>query len=209
MKYFTIPSGPFEVNTYLIYDDENNERLGFIIDPGGQENKIDKLIKENNINLQFILNTHCHIDHVAMVNYFKKKYGIPLYANEDEQPIVDNLKEQAEYLGFDIAENITIDKKLKENEDINIGNINIKSIFTPGHSPGSTSFLVNNNFLFSGDTLFRQTIGRTDLFGGDFDKIIESIKNKLFKLDDDIIVHPGHGKDTAIGYEKKNNAYLM
>ena len=209
MKYFTIPSGPFEVNTYLIYDDESTERLGFIIDPGGQENKIDKLIKENNINLQFILNTHCHIDHVAMINYFKKKYDIPLYANEDEQPIIDTLKEQADYLGFDIAENITIDKKLKENENINIGNINIQSIFTPGHSPGSTSYLVNNNLLFSGDTLFRQTIGRTDLFGGDFDKIIESIKNKLFKLNDDIIVYPGHGKDTSIGYEKKNNAYLM
>ncbi len=210
VKYFTIPSGPFEVNTYLVYDNENRERAGFIIDPGGQETKIDNLIKENDINLQFILNTHCHIDHVAMVNYFKKKYNIPFYANENEQSIIDNLKEQADYLGFDFSgEAISIDKKLDENEEINVGDITVRTIFTPGHSPGSTSFLVNNQILFSGDTLFKQTIGRTDLFGGDSDKIISSIKNKLFKLNDDITVFPGHGRETTIGSEKKNNPYLI
>ena len=210
VKYFTIPSGPFEVNTYLVYDNENRERAGFIIDPGGQETKIDNLIKENDINLHFILNTHCHIDHVAMVNYFKKKYNIPFYANENEQSIIDNLKEQADYLGFDFSgEAISIDKKLDENEEINVGDITVRTIFTPGHSPGSTSFLVNNQILFSGDTLFKQTIGRTDLFGGDSDKIISSIKNKLFKLNDDITVFPGHGRETTIGSEKKNNPYLI
>ncbi len=209
MKFYTIPAGPFEVNTYLVFNDKNGKKEGFIIDPGGQEKRIDKIIKDENIDLKFILNTHCHIDHVSMDNYFKRKYGIKIIANKKDELILKNLKNQAEYLGFDFNENVVIDEYLTENNVINIGDINILPIFTPGHSPGSTSFLVNEKYLFSGDTLFKSTIGRTDILGGSFDEIISSIKNKLLILGDDIIVLPGHGETTTIGEERKYNAYLI
>lgn len=210
MKFYTIPAGPFEVNTYLVFNDNNNgKKEGFIIDPGGQEKRIEKIIKDENIDLKFILNTHCHIDHVIMDNYFKKKYGIKIIANKEENLILKNLKNQAEYLGFDFTDAIIIDEYLKENVAINLGEINILPIFTPGHSQGSTSFLVNGKYLFSGDTLFKNTIGRTDLLGGSFDEIINSIKNKLLILDDGVLVLPGHGDTTTVGEEKKYNAYLI
>jgi len=209
VKFYTIPAGPFEVNTYLVFNDKNDKKEGFIIDPGGQEKRIDKIIKDENVDLKFILNTHCHIDHVSMDNYFKGKYGIKIIANKKDELILKNLKNQAEYLGFDFNENVVIDEYLTENNVINVGDINILPIFTPGHSPGSTSFLVNEKYLFSGDTLFKSTIGRTDILGGSFDEIISSIKNKLLILGDDIIVLPGHGETTTIGEERKYNAYLI
>lgn len=209
MKFHTIPAGPFEVNTYLVYNDNNGIKEGFIIDPGGREKKIEEIIKKENVVLKFILNTHCHIDHVIMDNYFKEKYGIKIIAGKEEEYILKNLREQAEYLGFDFTGDVKIDEYLKENEVINIGEINILPIFTPGHSPGSVSFLVNEKYLFSGDTLFKNTIGRTDISGGSSEQIISSIKNKLLKLADDITVLPGHGEPTTIGYERKFNPYLI
>ena len=213
MKFYTISAGPFEVNTYLVFDDKIKEtggkKEGFIIDPGGQEKKIDKIIRDENIDLKFILNTHCHIDHVIMDNYFKEKYGINILAAKEEEQILKNLEEQAEYLGFEYTGDIVIDRYLKDGEVIELGGIKILPVFTPGHSPGSMSFLVNEKYLFSGDTLFKNTIGRTDILGGSFDEIISSIENKLLILGDDIIVLPGHGEATTIGEERKYNAYLI
>ncbi len=207
MKFYTIPAGPFEVNTYIVFNDETKE--GFLIDPGGQEKKIEKIIRDENIDLKFILNTHCHIDHVSMDNYFKGKYSIDIIAAKEEEQILKNLEEQAEYLGFEYTGDVVIDRYLKDGEVIELGDMKILSVFTPGHSPGSVSFLVNDKHLFSGDTLFRNTIGRTDILGGSSEQIISSIKNKLMTLKDDIKVYPGHGEPTTIGYERKFNPYLI
>ena len=207
MKFYTIPAGPFEVNTYIVFNDETKE--GFLIDPGGQEKKIEKIIRDENIDLKFILNTHCHIDHVSMDNYFKGKYSIDIIAAKEEEQILKNLEEQAEYLGFEYTGDVVIDRYLKDGEVIELGNIKILPVFTPGHSPGSVSFLVNDKHLFSGDTLFRNTIGRTDILGGSSEQIISSIKNKLMTMKDDIKVYPGHGEPTTIGYERKFNPYLI
>ena len=207
MKFYTIPAGPFEVNTYIVFNDETKE--GFLIDPGGQEKKIEKIIRDENIDLKFILNTHCHIDHVSMDNYFKGKYSIDIIAAKEEEQILKNLEEQAEYLGFEYTGDVVIDRYLKDGEVIELGDIKILSVFTPGHSPGSVSFLVNDKHLFSGDTLFRNTIGRTDILGGSSEQIISSIKNKLMTLKDDVKVYPGHGESTTIGYERKFNPYLI
>ena len=207
MKFYTIPAGPFEVNTYIVFNDETKE--GFLIDPGGQEKKIEKIIRDENIDLKFILNTHCHIDHVSMDNYFKEKYSIDIIAAKEEEQILKNLEEQAEYLGFEYTGDVVIDRYLKDGEVIELGNIKILPVFTPGHSPGSVSFLVNDKHLFSGDTLFRNTIGKTDILGGSSEQIISSIKNKLMTLKDDVKVYPGHGEPTTIGYERKFNPYLI
>lgn len=209
MKFYTFPAGPFEVNTYLVFNDDSDKKEGFLIDPGGMEKRIEKTIRDESIDLKFILNTHCHIDHVAMDNYFKKKYSIRIIANKKDESILKNLKEQAEYLGFDFTGDVVIDEYLQEGVAVRVGKINIMPIFTPGHSPGSTSFLINEKYLFSGDTLFKNTVGRTDIPGGSPDEIIKSIKNKLLILGDDILVLPGHGDTTVIGQEKKYNAYLV
>ncbi len=209
MKFYSIPAGPFEVNTYIAFNDLGGRKEGFLIDPGGREKKIEKIIKDEGIVLKFILNTHCHIDHVAMDNYFKEKFGIKIMANKEEEYILKNLKEQAEYLGFIYTGDVVIDEYLRENEAIAVEGVNILPIFTPGHSPGSTSFLVNDKYLFSGDTLFKNTIGRTDISGGSQELIISSIKNKLLKLADGIKVLPGHGEPTTIGEERKYNPYLI
>lgn len=213
MKFYTIPAGPFEVNSYLVFNDEEKEtggkKEGFLIDPGGQEKKIEKIIRDENIDLRFILNTHCHIDHVSMDNYFKEKYSIDIIAAKEEEQILKNLEEQAEYLGFEYTGDVVIDRYLKDGEVIELGDMKILPVFTPGHSPGSVSFLVNDKHLFSGDTLFRNTIGRTDILGGSSEQIISSIKNKLMTLKDDIKVYPGHGEPTTIGYERKFNPYLI
>ncbi|MCL5408740.1 MAG: MBL fold metallo-hydrolase [Candidatus Omnitrophica bacterium] len=208
MEYKTVIAGPFEVNTYIVWDDKSQDKKGFIIDPAGEKILIEQVIKENNIKPQFILNTHCHIDHVALDNYFKDKLHIHLYAHKEENLLLKNLKTQGAYLGIDFSEQIIIDRYLKENEIIKVGSINIKAIFTPGHSPGSMSFLVDSTYLFSGDTIFKESIGRTDLLGGDSKKIIDSIKNKIFLLDENIIILPGHGEKSTIGYEKTNNFYV-
>ena len=214
MKFYTIPAGPFEVNTYIVFNDKgeeskNGKKEGFIIDPGGQEKKIEKIIKDENIDLKFILNTHCHIDHVLFDNYFKEKYAIDIIAAKEEEYILKNLEEQAEYLGFEYTGEVKIDRYLKDGEVIEIEDIKILPIFTPGHSPGGVSFLINDEHLFSGDTLFRNTVGRTDLFGGSQEQLISSIKNKLMILDDALKVYPGHGEPTTIGYERKFNPYLI
>jgi glyoxylase-like metal-dependent hydrolase (beta-lactamase superfamily II) len=119
------------------------------------------------------------------------------------------LKEQAEYLGFEYTGDVVIDRYLKDGEVVELGGIKILPIFTPGHSPGSMSFLINDRHLFSGDTLFKNTVGRTDILGGSSEQIISSIKSKLLTLSDDVKVYPGHGEATTIGYERKFNPYLI
>ena len=209
MKFYTFPAGPFEVNTYVVFNDAEGKKEGFIIDPGGLEKKIEKIIKDENIDLKFILNTHCHIDHVFKVNYFKEKFGVRLIADKEEEYILRRLPEQAEYLGFDFNGEVVIDEYLKEGEVIDAEGISILPVFTPGHSPGSTSFLVNGEYLFSGDTLFKSTIGRTDIPGGSPEQIVSSIKNKLITLPDSVRVFPGHGEPTTIADEKRYNPYLV
>ncbi len=209
MEYYTIPAGPFEVNTYLVFSGGGNRKEGFILDPGGQAERIDSLIKKENIEPKFILNTHCHVDHVMMDNYFKGKYGLKIFANAGEEANLKNIKNSALYFGFDFEEEIKIDRYLVNGEIIRVGNMEIKTIFTPGHSPGSTSFLVDAKYLFSGDTIFQGTIGRTDLLGGSSADIIKSIKERLLPLGDEVIILPGHGEPSTIADEKKYNPYLI
>lgn len=209
MKFYTFPAGPFEVNTYLVFNDSSLAREGFLIDPAGMEKKIEKTIIDEGINIRFIINTHCHIDHVYKVNYFKEKFGIPFIASKKEEYILDRLQEQAEYLGFEFNGSVKIDDYLEGKDSLTAGGLSILPLLTPGHSPGSACFLVNERTLFSGDTLFKNTVGRTDIPGGSQEQIIESIKTKLMKLPDDVKVYPGHGESSSIGYERKYNPYIV
>ncbi len=197
---------PFYKNGYLIYFE--NENAAAIIDPGDEAYSLLNLAQEKQLTIEYILLTHAHIDHIIGVKAIKNATEALIMLHPEDEFLYEGLEDQAEWFGYPAESAPPIDKYLHDNQILNIGEHHIKIIHTPGHSPGSVSFLIENN-LFCGDTLFEGSIGRTDLEGGDYDKLIQSIKRKLFILPDDTIVYPGHGSPTTIGREKMFNPFLI
>lgn len=200
-------TGLLQVNTYLLIDEDTKEAV--VIDLGGDFDAIDKAVKESGAELKYVLNTHGHFDHImGDVEIQKQNLDIPVYMHKNDLPLAKNVEQVVKAWGFAQSfPEVQIDKFIDESSDLKIGNHSIKVIETPGHTQGGVSFLIDN-MLFSGDTLFLESIGRTDLDGGDYNTLVSSIKNKLFKLGDDIVVYPGHGPSTTIGHEKKYNDFL-
>lgn len=202
----TFPMGMISANAYLLIDEESKE--AGVIDIGGDFSVLKDELQNYNANLKFILNTHGHFDHILGEYEMQKEFNIPAYIHKDDAYLFKNLQKQLETFGFVSntlpAENV---KTFVDNDVFMLGKTEIKAIHTPGHTPGSVCFLVNEN-LFSGDTLFYTSIGRTDFEGGSFQQISNSILNKLFTLDENITVYPGHDNKTTIGYEKKYNCYF-
>ncbi|EPS52873.1 metallo-beta-lactamase family protein [Clostridium botulinum A1 str. CFSAN002368] len=199
MDIKTIPVGIYNANCYLLIDQDKCA----IIDPGGDPEDIIKIIEDNNLIPQFILLTHGHIDHVGGVEAIKDKYNIPFYINRKDEDLI----KEAEYIFGNFGKYKNADEYLVEGKEFQLGNLKIKAIETPGHSPGGMSFLVNN-VIFTGDTLFRESIGRSDFIGGSHNTLINSIQSKITVLDPDIYVLPGHGSQSTIGYEKDNNPFF-
>lgn len=197
---------PFYKNGYLIYFE--NENAAAIIDPGDEAYLLLNLAQEKQLTIEYILLTHAHIDHIIGVRAIKNDTEALIMLHPDDEFLYKGLEDQAKWFGYPAESAPAIDKYLHDNQILNIGEHHIKVIHTPGHSPGSVSFLIENN-LFCGDTLFEGSIGRTDLEGGDYDKLIQSIKRKLFILPDNTIVYPGHGSPTTIGREKMFNPFLI
>ncbi len=202
---------PFQENTYVVWDQISLEAI--IIDPGCsnsiEEEKLSDFISDNNLNPKYLINTHCHIDHVLGNKFVKDKYQIPYYAPELDIPLLDNLIDQAKMFGLDVNRSPLPDDFITENLELKIGDTSFSFIFTPGHTPGEYCILFNEDKIcISGDVLFLEGIGRTDLWGGDYETLLESIRNNLFTLDEKFTVYPGHGDETTIGHEKKNNPFL-
>lgn len=202
----TFPMGLIGTNAYLLIDEDTKEAV--VIDLGGDFEVIKDELEKYGATLKYFLNTHGHFDHIMGERDAQEVVDVPVYVHEDDKFLVENLPKQLEKFGFlanaQSPENI---KTFTENHTFKIGETEIKVLHTPGHTPGSVCFLIGKN-LFSGDTLFYTSIGRTDFEGGSYAKISDSIKNKLFKLDDDTDVYPGHDAKTTIGYEKKYNCYF-
>ncbi|MDR2913733.1 MAG: MBL fold metallo-hydrolase [Tannerella sp.] len=202
----------FGENTYLLYD-ETKEAI--LIDCGcitpDEEETLSGFIDENKLTLKRLLNTHYHFDHVVGNAYIFRKYGIRPEIHRKEKNINSpTLNMQASRFGipmnFEETESL---RNIEDNEEIHFGNSAIKAILVPGHSPASLAFYSEaDHFVIAGDVLFLGSIGRTDLWGGDFSTLISSIQNRLLTLPDDTIVYPGHGPSTTIGAEKSNNPYL-
>ena len=207
VKSFTF--NPFQENTYVLYDDTKE---CVIIDPGcyekAEEQELANFIEENGLTVKFLLNTHCHIDHV-LGNYFvKKKYNVDLCLHPIEEQVLKAVETYAPNYGFNQYSTTSGDSYLKEGEQVLFGDQALEIIFAPGHSPGHVCFYsIPDKILIGGDVLFRNSIGRTDLPGGDHDTLIESIHEKLFILPDDVVVYCGHGPETTIGYEKETNQF--
>ncbi len=212
MKIHKFTFNPFFENTYIIWDEETFTAA--VIDPGMsedyEEDEIKTFIDSNGLKIKYMINTHCHIDHILGAAFIKEKYN-PLYLlPERDLQLYENAEMQANMFGIEIKKLPAIDNYLSEAEDLLFGSERIQCIHTPGHSPGE--FCLNSessNFCLTGDVLFRDSIGRTDLYGGNFDQLIESIKTKLLTLPDGVVIYPGHGDESTIGYEKQHNPFLV
>lgn len=205
MKVNVFEVGVLSVNCYVISCEETKKAC--IVDPGGYSCVLSEYINKNQLDVEFILLTHGHGDHFGGLHKFAKEFNAPIYAHEDEKGILNNasLNFSTYVLGTEIA--FDADRYLKDNEEIKLGNLILKVIHTPGHSPGGICILVND-CLISGDTLFNNSVGRTDFPYSSTSQLVNAVKNKLFVLDDDIRVFPGHGPETSIGYEKKYNPFI-
>lgn len=194
----TLIAGMYEENCYLIMDEGTKELA--IIDPGGQPNLIEKEISKLDGKPKFILLTHGHMDHVGAVIELMNKLNIPFYISENEEQYMKNDE-------FVFGSLPKASKYLKEGDTVSLGNNIIKVIETAGHTAGGICFLVNDE-LFTGDTLFQGSVGRSDFPGGNGAQLIKNIKEKLLPLGDSVKVYPGHGPASTIGYEKRNNPFL-
>jgi glyoxylase-like metal-dependent hydrolase (beta-lactamase superfamily II) len=201
---------PLQENTYVIYTQKGE---CCIIDPGcysnNERNELKNFIYEHRLQPKYLLNTHCHFDHLFGNKFVHQEYGLSLYLNQKEKEVFDNAPMAALMWGFPFDHYKGELLYLDETSTLTLGDDSFEILFTPGHSPGSISFYCRaQQFVVAGDVLFRMGIGRTDLPGGNFETLIDSIQRKLFPLPDDVVVYPGHGPSTTIGYERKHNPFL-
>jgi len=201
---------PVQENTYVVY---NEKGQCCIIDPGcyfaSEEQALKNFIEETGLRPELLINTHCHLDHIFGNRFVHKSWGLSLHLNRLEKAVLDYgpASGQLWQLPFDNydGELIFID----EGDVIRLGEDELQILFTPGHSPGHLSFYSpDHKFVISGDVLFQGSVGRTDLPGGDFDTLEQSIRTKLYQLPEDVIVYPGHGESTTIGDEMKSNPFV-
>ena len=197
--------GPLEVNCYILGCEDTKEAA--IIDPGDNADEIISNIEKEGLNPKFIINTHAHFDHIGGVKVIQDHFKIDFILHEGDLFLVENASEQATAFGLKPISKPVVNKNATNGEKVNLGNKSITVIHTPGHSPGGVCYYSGNN-VFVGDTLFAGSIGRTDLPGGSYDTLINSIKENLFPLGDSTIVYPGHGPSTTIGNEKEHNPFL-
>jgi hydroxyacylglutathione hydrolase len=205
MKHESIPVGAFQCNCHILADDSGE---AVIIDPGDDADKIIEIAKD--FKVRYLVHTHCHLDHISGTRKVADATGAKVLIHEQDRPLYENLPEQARAFGWDVGEPAPIDETFTDSDVIRFGKHELEILHTPGHTPGSCCFRVaDQGLVFSGDTLFQRSIGRTDLWGGDYEQELESIRSKLFSLDPDTLVHPGHGPDTRIREEKEQNPFLQ
>lgn len=205
----TFPVGPLACNCAIVADPES--RKAIVIDPGGDPDRIRERIERVGFAVERILITHAHIDHVGAAAALQKHAKVDAHIHAADHFVLDMLAVQAAFIGQRPPARPQLGADLADEAVLKVGGLEIRVIHTPGHSPGSVSFLITSGserILFSGDTLFQGGVGRTDLWGGDSAAITRSIRNRLYTLDEDIEVIPGHGERTTIGEEKDSNPFV-
>lgn len=205
MKYETLVVGALETNCYLVYSPENMECA--VVDPGAESEEIFRLITKKRLKPIIVLNTHGHVDHVGANRDIKERFKIPLCIHSADKPMLEKSQHSELALFLEAKDSPSPDRLLKEGDRIRIGKSFLEVIHTPGHSPGSVSFL-GDGFLISGDTLFSGGVGRTDFPGGSWKELENSIKNKILTLPDETVILPGHGPSTTVGQEKNSNPFI-
>lgn len=202
---------PFQENTYIVHDDTGE---CIIVDPGcwdkREKEELQAYIADRQLKPVRLLNTHCHIDHIFGNRFVAETWNLPLEIHKGELPVLESAPATAAYFAVPHYDPSPAPGRfIEENEEIRFGNTVLKALFTPGHSPASISFFCEKErFVLSGDVLFWQSIGRTDLPGGDHDTLMASIHEVLVPLGDDVVVYAGHGPSTSVGYEREYNRFL-
>lgn len=204
----TFPVGPLQCNCTILADPVSREAV--VIDPGDEAERILRALQSEKLKPVALLHTHAHLDHITGSRAVKEATGAPIRLHAGDRPLYDALPEQAAFFGFRAEAPAAPDVPLTDGEIIPFGTYALRAIHTPGHTPGSTCFSLEGDHprLFSGDTLFRRSIGRTDLWGGDTDAIVESIRRRLFTLPGETPVVCGHGPDTTVDEEKRANPFV-
>ena len=205
MEVIEYQTGPLRVNTYLVYDETKE---AFLVDPGSYLKQISNKVIEKELNLKYIVLTHGHGDHIGGIPQFKIDFpDVKVVALDLEKDVLNDpiLNNSAVILGGQVA--MDADEYVHDGETLKVGNMDLKCVATPGHTPGGMSILLDD-VVFCGDTLFKGSIGRSDMPGGDYLALINSIKTTLFALPDDTKVYPGHMAKTTIGWEKKHNPFV-
>ena len=198
--------GPLACNCYIVGDADTKDAI--VIDPGGNPEAILEEIRRSSLNVAAIVATHAHFDHVIASDALTQATGAPFMLNEGDKPLLGWVQESARmFLGMEVPAPAEVDTVAAEGNRLVAGDVVLTVIHTPGHSPGSIS-LVTDEALFSGDTLFAGSVGRTDLPGGDTNALIGAVRSKLFALDDALPVYPGHGPPTTIAREKATNPFV-
>jgi hydroxyacylglutathione hydrolase len=215
MIYIKLPVGMLQCNCSIIGDPKTLEAI--VVDPGDEVERILSLLGRYQLKVKAIVSTHAHIDHVGGLAKLHQYTGAPVMMHTDDLPLYHAMEMQAAFLGMQPPELTEVDHLLKEGDALQWGEFQANVIHTPGHTPGSvclylpkenTKITLTRPHLFAGDTLFSGSIGRTDLWGGSMDQILESLKEKLLQLPDDTLVYPGHGGNTTIGQERESNPFL-
>ncbi|QMU30190.1 MBL fold metallo-hydrolase [Adhaeribacter radiodurans] len=210
MNVTTFTFNAFSENTYLLHD-ETKECI--VIDPGcydkSEQEELTSFVAAQGLHIKQLVNTHCHVDHVLGNKFISDKYKVDLVIHEADLPTLRAVAVYAPSYGFTRYQELLPTKYLKEGELLQFGNTELQILFTPGHAPGHVVFYhAPSEQVIGGDVLFNRSIGRTDLPGGNYQILIQSIKTKLFTLPDSVTVYPGHGPSTTIGEEKKFNPFL-
>lgn len=212
LKIKALVFNPFGENTYIVWDDETKECA--VVDAGclfgEEEDTLSHFIDSNRLKVKYLLATHLHLDHCFGCNYVSSKYGVKLTANPNDEYLLERMQSQAEMFGLKGKFTApSIEHIVNEGDIFTLGKQQLKAIAVPGHSPGSIVYYnQEGNFILAGDVLFKESIGRTDLPGGNYKELAEGIVTKLFTLPSNTVVYTGHGSTTTIGYESDYNPYL-
>jgi glyoxylase-like metal-dependent hydrolase (beta-lactamase superfamily II) len=209
MIHSVFPVGLLACNCSILGDEETGEAI--VIDPGDDVERVLEVLAKHNLQVKYLIATHAHIDHVGGLEKLKRTTGAAVLMHAGDLPLYQNLELQAAWLGVPAPGAVEVDQFLKEGDVVESGSLALEVLHTPGHSPGSLCLHMpgGERRLFSGDTLFQGSIGRTDLWGGSFDEILRSIHSTLLKFPDETPVFPGHGPPTTIGRERETNPFLQ
>lgn len=197
--------GPLQVNCFIVACGKTKQAM--VVDPGEEGPRILHVAEREGLQVVKVVNTHGHFDHIGANQQVVDATGAELLIHKDDLPILQNARNHAQVYGLSVSASPEPDRLLKEGDEVSIGELAFKVFHVPGHSPGGIC-LLGEGHLFVGDVLFSGSIGRTDLPGGDFDSLVEGVREKLFSLPEDTVVHPGHGPDTTIGRERAYNPFV-
>ncbi len=208
MIHEILPVGILQCNCSVVGDEASGEAV--VIDPGDDIERVQEILAKHRLKTKYIVATHAHIDHVGGIQKLQQATGATVLIHEADLPLYDNMAIQAAWVGIPVPGVVKVDQFLKEGDVLRWGSLALEVLHTPGHSPGSLSLHLpgSHRRIFSGDTLFQGSIGRTDLWGGNYRQILSSIKNTLLSFPDATPVFPGHGAPTTIGEEREYNPFL-